>query len=143
MCKRNLVYRTLKVTVSLLSVLLLITLSLEYNPGTRAAPEPEEIAFSATQHRETISAGSDHPCGLKGNGTLICWGLNNSGQATPPEEEFGKGVPEGIGNVDELLPIAWHALLRHRFLHCCSKMNSNLLFTVCWGKSEGFGWLPG
>jgi hypothetical protein len=32
----------------------------------------------------SISAGVYHTCGLKGDGTVACWGRNDAGQATPP-----------------------------------------------------------
>jgi len=31
-----------------------------------------------------VSAGGFHTCGLKPDGSVACWGLNNAGQATPP-----------------------------------------------------------
>ena len=33
---------------------------------------------------ETISAGYQHACGVKSDGTLACWGNNDYGQSTPP-----------------------------------------------------------
>ncbi len=37
---------------------------------------------------ETISAGEDHTCGIKSDGTLACWGRNDYGQSTPPGGTF-------------------------------------------------------
>src|SRR5262245_12068955 len=31
-----------------------------------------------------LSAGYGHTCGVRPDGTLLCWGENGSGQATPP-----------------------------------------------------------
>ena len=32
----------------------------------------------------SVSAGGDHTCGMKADGTVVCWGKNTSGEATPP-----------------------------------------------------------
>ena len=37
---------------------------------------------------ETISAGYWHTCGLKSDGTVVCWGYNYDGQASPPAGAF-------------------------------------------------------
>ena len=36
----------------------------------------------------SVSAGGWHTCGVKGDGTVACWGWNVKGQATPPTGEF-------------------------------------------------------
>jgi Regulator of Chromosome Condensation (RCC1) repeat protein len=35
-----------------------------------------------------VSAGGFHSCGLRSDGTLVCWGSNSNGQATPPAGSF-------------------------------------------------------
>jgi alpha-tubulin suppressor-like RCC1 family protein len=35
-----------------------------------------------------VSAGESHTCGVRSDGTVICWGDNNSGKATPPAGVF-------------------------------------------------------
>ena len=43
-----------------------------------------------------MSAGGDHTCGVRTNGTLACWGHNVDGQATPPAGTFtGAAVAAG------------------------------------------------
>jgi len=37
-----------------------------------------------------VSTGYRHTCGVKGDGTLTCWGWNDNGQATPPSGTFRK-----------------------------------------------------
>ena len=33
----------------------------------------------------SVSAGQEHTCGLKTDGSVACWGDNEDGQTTPPE----------------------------------------------------------
>ena len=35
-----------------------------------------------------VAAGRDHSCGLRSDGSVVCWGYNNHGQATPPSGSF-------------------------------------------------------
>ena len=35
-----------------------------------------------------VSAGDDHTCGVKSDGTVACWGFNGNGEATPPAGRF-------------------------------------------------------
>jgi alpha-tubulin suppressor-like RCC1 family protein len=39
-----------------------------------------------------VSAGYAHTCGLKGDGTVVCWGWNGYGQSTPPMGTFTQVV---------------------------------------------------
>ena len=49
--------------------------------GSIAGAPPGAVAGS-------LSAGGAHSCGLRTDGTLACWGLNNAGQASPPTGSF-------------------------------------------------------
>ena len=40
------------------------------------------------QGRAQVSAGRDHTCALRPNGTIVCWGDNHDGQSTPPAGKF-------------------------------------------------------
>jgi alpha-tubulin suppressor-like RCC1 family protein len=58
-------------------------------PATCAAATPycEEGACTATREIQ-ITSGAFHSCAIRGNGTVACWGLNTSAQATPPSDVF-------------------------------------------------------
>ena len=63
----------------------------------------------------TISSGGFHTCGLRPDGTAICWGANDSGQASPPEEEVFTTISSG-------------------WLHSCALREDEK--AVCWGGNE-------
>ena len=42
------------------------------------------LAEESTVVQTTISAGFEHSCGVRTDGTLACWGRNEFGQASPP-----------------------------------------------------------
>ena len=50
--------------------------------NTAGAAEPPEGKFSA------ITAGWEHSCGIRTDGTAICWGNNREDRAEPPEGKF-------------------------------------------------------
>lgn len=58
--------------------------------ATQAAASPVAATATADARRvfRTIQAGGFHTCGQMENGALRCWGLNASGQATPPEGTY-------------------------------------------------------
>ena len=43
---------------------------------------PSELEFAS------VGAGQYHTCGITTVGTVACWGLNDTGQATPPTDTF-------------------------------------------------------
>jgi hypothetical protein len=47
--------------------------------------------------RVQVSAGGGHTCAIKIDDTLVCWGLNDNGQATPPSGTF-TSVSAGAGH---------------------------------------------
>ena len=61
-----------------------------------------------------VSAGGAHNCGMRANGTVACWGLNNFGQSTPPAGTFTQ-VKVG----------SWH--------NCGVRANGTV---ACWGKND-------
>ena len=62
-----------------------LTLSIEI---TSRQPDPRIGGFIE------VSYGSDHACALNVDGSIVCWGSNEYGKATPPEGKF-KSVSSG------------------------------------------------
>ena len=53
-------------------------------PQSTATPRPTTPASSLV----SVSAGWDHTCGVRSDGSVACWGRYDSGQSTPPAGSF-------------------------------------------------------
>ena len=56
----------------------------EWSNWAEAMPGGEEMATVGQVSSNPISGGRWHTCGLRADGTAVCWGANLDGQATPP-----------------------------------------------------------
>ena len=48
----------------------------------------QTTTITSTSPEESVSAGYLHTCEVKSDGTVVCWGNDEWGQATPPPGEF-------------------------------------------------------
>ena len=53
-----------------------------------AMPKPGQNGAKAKGGFDSVSAGKEHTCGVRDDGSVACWGGNQYGQATPPAGEF-------------------------------------------------------
>ena len=47
----------------------------------------QTTTITSTSPEESVSAGYLHTCEVKSDGTVVCWGNDEWGQATPPPGE--------------------------------------------------------
>ena len=74
--------------------------------ATIASPLPEFVPGRSFSQEDIynfteVSAGYDHSCGLRSDGTILCWGNGRNGETEPPEGAFtavsaGDGYTCGI-----------------------------------------------
>lgn len=87
-------------------------------PGNQVhgAPEPTENGDSRMEKVKfiSVSAGGEHTCGLRTNGSVDCWGWGKFGQLAVPEEEF-ISIESGA-------------------LHNCGMKRDGSV--VCWGRTS-------
>ncbi len=85
----------------------------EKNPAIADNPENGDNPVISSQIK-VLSAGDYHTCALRTDGTIICWGDNQYGQATPPTGIFTQLTARG----------------QH---HCALRTNGTI---TCWGNNE-------
>ena len=88
-------------------------------PGATASPPVSSSATLAAFR--SVSAGDDHTCGVKKDGSVACWGNNKEGQATAPGGTFSS-VSAG------------------RRYTCGVKTGGSV---ACWGRAAGQATAPG
>jgi hypothetical protein len=59
--------------------------------------------ISSSQDWIQVAAGSNHACGLHEDGFVECWGLDDMGQASPPQIEFSE-ISSTCGITPRLIP---------------------------------------
>ena len=81
-------------------------------PASAAGPVQVSAGASGTVPVQ-VSAGGGHTCAIKVDSTIVCWGSNDYGQATPPPGTF-KAIDAGG-------------------LHTCAIRTDDTV--TCWGKN--------
>ena len=105
-------FRMLSLVVPLLAML---ACQRPAEPQIRAVTRtPRALLIPSTPPQ--ISTGYGHACGLKTDGTVVCWGWNDYGQAT---------VPDGLASVEQVS--AGHQ-------HTCALKSDGTI--VCWGDDS-------
>ena len=79
-----------------------------------AMPKPGQNGAKAKGGFNSVSAGKEHSCGVRVDGSAACWGGNEYGQATPPEGQFAS-ISAGSG-------------------HTCGVRADG--FVACWGSDS-------
>ena len=100
-------------------------------------------------HYSQVSAGDGHTCGMGTDGTLVCWGDDSYGQATPPDGTFlsvsageqyacalktdHTAVCWGGGQTAAPPPQATFLSISAGEAHTCGVMTDNTI--SCWGSN--------
>ncbi|MCW5860385.1 MAG: hypothetical protein KIS63_18985 [Caldilineales bacterium] len=90
---------------------------------------PQDVADLASDTITAVVAGGGHSCALLGDGSLKCWGYNDSGQlgiGVPPSETVYK--PRSVVN----MPGPATAVAAGGY-HACAVINGG---AYCWGSNE-------
>ncbi|MYE42379.1 MAG: hypothetical protein F4X27_19455, partial [Chloroflexi bacterium] len=118
------------------------------------ATSPTPTATPASPVFVSISAGEEHTCGVKTDGSVACWGNNDDGQATPPSGSFasvgsgddhtcgvktgGSVVCWGDNSFDQSAPPAGSfTSVSAGFHHTCGVKTDGSV--ACWGYDGGEG----
>ena len=105
----------------------------------------------------TISAGSEHTCGMRADGSVVCWGQDRAGQSTPPSGTFISVSAGGFhscgiradGSVEcwgddrqgqSTPPSGPFASISAGWSHSCGVRESG--FVECWGYDNLFQSTP-
>ena len=126
----------------------------EATPELAAAPAGSSTdvpaAISSVGDFVSVSAGDSHTCGVKSDGSVVCWGSDEYGQATPEAGEFSSvsagprytcGVRAdgtiacwGEGLFGEATPEAWEfSSVSAGGHHACGVRSNGSV--ACWGSN--------
>ena len=119
----------------------------EITPTVKVSPTLQPIKYVA------ISAGYEHTCALNEDGAAICWGANDYGQATPPQNERFVSISAGYEHTcaikEDSTAACWGSNhygqatppedkrfteISSGVFHTCGIQGNGIV--VCWGFSE-------
>lgn len=84
-------------------------------------PPPWPLSIDTPGQPVTLSSGIGHTCGLRPDGSAVCWGVNDAGQSSPPGDERFVSLSSGS-------------------FHTCGLRVDGSLF--CWGADVAGQILP-
>ncbi|MCX7177083.1 MAG: hypothetical protein NT159_24815 [Proteobacteria bacterium] len=98
------------------------------NITTGFTPTTSPVSVSSISNVLAVSAGNNHTCALLGNGTLQCWGINDSGQ-------LGNGSTNGFNSVPNPVTVRSisNAIAVSAGHHTCALLSSGTI--QCWGAN--------
>lgn len=80
-----------------------------------------------------VSMGASHACALRANGTVVCWGLNNDGEAGVGVAEATGHEPGGLVVRDDGSTLTGVLEIAAGGTHTCARTANELL---CWGSNN-------
>ena len=104
--------------------------------GATGQDLPRQVTTPAAGGWASITAGSYHTCATRTDGTLWCWGNNDSGQlGIGSESETGQDLPQ---QVTTPAPGGWTSVTAGGF-HTCATRTGGTLWCWGWGASGQLG----
>jgi cysteine-rich repeat protein len=90
-------------------------------------PSPTPVAVGGISTAEQVAVGGTHACAKLSNGTVRCWGGNQSGQ-------LGNDSFEGSADSVGVIGLSGVASIIAGARHSCARLNSGVV--KCWGGNE-------
>lgn len=104
--------------------------------AVNAPPEPLPVQVGSGQDWQRISAGEGHTCGIRGSGTLWCWGRNTDGQLG-----LGTTTPIQTRTPAQVNPaLDWISVKAGSFITCALHSTGS---GSCWGSNPAGAAIPG
>jgi alpha-tubulin suppressor-like RCC1 family protein len=73
-----------------------------------------------------ISMGYDHVCGVRGDGSVVCWGYNSYG-------ELGDGTTTNSGTPKVVTGLTTSTIVSGKYHNCAMSSTGSV---VCWGQNS-------
>jgi alpha-tubulin suppressor-like RCC1 family protein len=96
--------------------------------GDGSAPHNAPVRIGAFEDWATVSAGREHTCGVRRNGKLYCWGLDDFGRVGDGDGDAPHNAPVRIGAFED-----WADGSAGSY-HSCGVRKIGKLY--CWGDDE-------
>jgi len=101
-------------------------LELAGDPTLAEIRTPAQVG-TAADWTGALDVGQDSSCGLRGAGTLWCWGDNSFGQLGAPPDSGSVGAPRQVGDAAD-----WIGVSIDTFSACGVRADGSLW---CWGRN--------
>jgi alpha-tubulin suppressor-like RCC1 family protein len=106
------------------------------NDNYDAPPQPTPVQVGSERDWQHISAGEGHTCGIRGAGTLWCWGRNTVGQLG-----IGSPTPVQIRSPTQVNQAQnWTCVEAGSFITCALRSSGT---GSCWGSNPVGAAIPG
>jgi alpha-tubulin suppressor-like RCC1 family protein len=95
--------------------------------GNFENPQVNPIQVGTDTTWKTISAGGEHTCATRANGTLWCWGRNDQGQLGVGSIGASQNIPIQVGT-----NTTWNSVSLGAYTTCATRTDGTLW---CWGSN--------
>lgn len=96
-------------------------------PGESSSPVPVQLPSLLSV--ELLVSGDEHACAVKGNHTIVCWGINENGNVGMGAESTTAPITSVLDNVTDV----WAG---GAAFHTCAATNRDVGNLYCWGLND-------